>query len=149
MAPLPVLLLVLMQASWSLLGQRQGPVNRKKTGRRDVEQVAVPSTTRKGGNGWLGKTMIKKWSNHIFWEKKMGVSGLETMLPCFLVDLFFLPVDLSRNHGTKAYFFWVLPKPMGRLTCGAQKVPTHWKAQILPGSHPHLDNATRVGCEVQ
>ena len=72
MALLPVLLLVLMQAPWSLLGQRQGPVNLQTGPGRD-EKVVVQNNTERGE--WLGKTMIKKWSNNGGFEKKMGVSG--------------------------------------------------------------------------
>lgn len=58
----------------------------------------------------------------------------------FLVD-FFSSGRFIQKPWYHAYFFGVLPKAMAPLTFGAQ--------QNLPGSHPHLDNATRVGCEVQ
>ena len=88
-APLPALLSVLMQASWSLLGQRH--CSEPSNATRDVEKVVVQNNTERGE--WLGKTKIKKWSNQWWGEFFLGVSGLEKMLPCFLVDFFFIRVD--------------------------------------------------------
>lgn len=67
------------------------------------------------GNGGMVGENQKKWSNQWWVGKKYGCFWIRKMLPCFLVD-FFLPVNLSRHHGTTRIFS-ALPK---------QRTPRIW-----------------------
>ena len=100
-ALLPVLLLVWckLRGLYWVRGRDREPSNGTGTGRKGC------GAKQHGKGEWLGKTMIKKWSNNGGFEKKMGVSGWKK---CCHVSwwTFFIPVDISRNHGTKAYFWW-------------------------------------------
>ena len=57
-----------------------------------------------GKGEWLGKTMIKKWSNQWWFRKKDGCFWIRNNAAMFLGWLFFIRVDLSRNHGTPRIF---------------------------------------------